>query len=43
MNVKEMYKTLNDKQKAYTNLNLTDKQLKNGEYMLTVFHFKPGK
>ncbi|MFA5745413.1 MAG: ribulose-bisphosphate carboxylase [archaeon] len=40
---KELYKTLNDKQKAYVNLEMTDKQLKNGEYMLTVYHFKPGK
>lgn len=43
MNNLEMYKTLNDKQKAYVNLDMTDSQLHNGEYMLAVFHFKPGK
>ncbi len=43
MNNSELYKTLNDKQKAYVNLDMTDSQLHNGEYMLCVFHFKPGK
>lgn len=43
MNNSELYKTLNDKQKAYVNLDMTDSQLYNGEYMLCVFHFKPGK
>jgi ribulose-bisphosphate carboxylase large chain len=39
--VKEMYSTLSPKQKAYCNLDLKDP--KNGEYMLCVFHFLPGK
>lgn len=43
MNNLDLYKTLNEKQKAYVNLKMTDSQLHNGEYMLTVFHFKPGK
>ena len=43
MDIKDMYETLNEKQKAYVNLEMTDSQLKNGEYLLTVFHFKPGK
>lgn len=43
MNVKDMYNTLNEKQKAYVNLDMTESQLKNGQYLLTVFHFKPGK
>jgi len=43
MNVKDMYNTLNEKQKAYVNLEMTDSQLKNGQYLLTVFHFRPGK
>jgi ribulose-bisphosphate carboxylase large chain len=43
MNSRDLYKTLNEKQKAYVNLKMTDSQLHNGEYMLTVFHFKPGK
>jgi ribulose-bisphosphate carboxylase large chain len=38
--VKALVKTLNDKQKAYVNLNL--KNLKGGDYMLCVFHFLPG-
>lgn len=33
--------TLNEKQKAYVNLALPDP--KNGEYMLSVFHLRPGK
>ncbi len=33
--------TLNKKQKAYVNLNL--KGIKNGEYLLAVFHMLPGK
>jgi len=41
MNIQDMEKTLNDKQKAYVNLNMPN--VKNGEYVLTVFHFKPGK
>ena len=43
MNNLDLYKTLNEKQKAYVNLKMTESQLHNGEYMLTVFHFKPGK
>ena len=39
--VKKLYATLSDKQKAYCNLELKDP--KNGEYMLCVFHFIPGK
>ncbi|MEK6959273.1 MAG: ribulose-bisphosphate carboxylase [archaeon] len=39
--VKKLLATLNEKQLAYTNLEL--KSPKNGEYMLTVFHFLPGK
>ena len=42
MNQQEMYKTLNEKQKAYVNFKLTEKDLKNGEYMLAVFHFRAG-
>jgi ribulose-bisphosphate carboxylase large chain len=38
---KQMYKTLNSKQKAYVNLFL--KHPKNGEYLLTVFHIDSGK
>ncbi|MFP4403349.1 MAG: ribulose-bisphosphate carboxylase [Candidatus Woesearchaeota archaeon] len=41
MDVNEMVKTLNSKQEAYVDLNL--KNPKNGEYMLCVFHFIPGK
>jgi len=37
----KLYNTLNDKQKAYVNFTL--KNPKNGEYMLCVFHIKPGK
>ena len=40
MNIKEMLKTLNEKQKHYVNLNLKNPQ--NGEYLLCVFHFVPG-
>lgn len=43
MDIKDMYETLNEKQKAYVNLEMTDSQLKNGQYLLTVFHFRPGK
>jgi len=43
MGTLDLYKTLNEKQKAYVNLKMTDSQLHNGEYMLTVFHFRPGK
>ncbi len=38
---KDLLKTLNDKQRAYVNLNL--KNPKNGEYLLTVSHLVPGK
>ena len=41
MNPSQLYKTLNPKQKAYCKLTL--KHTHNGEYMLTVFHIKPGK
>jgi len=36
-----LLKTLNEKQKAYLNLNLPDPR--NGEYLLTVFHLIPGE
>ncbi len=39
--IKTLVKSLNDKQKAYVNLNL--KNPRNGEYLLSVFHLKPGK
>ena len=39
--VNSLYNTLNDKQKAYVNLNLEN--LNNGKYLLTVFHLVPGK
>ena len=35
--LERMQKTLNEKQQAYVNLNLPN--VKNGEYMLTVFHW----
>ncbi|MCK4269079.1 MAG: ribulose-bisphosphate carboxylase [Methanogenium sp.] len=35
----QLFKTLNEKQKAYVNLNLPDP--KNGVYLLTVFHLVP--
>jgi ribulose-bisphosphate carboxylase large chain len=38
--LKNLVKSLNDKQKAYVNLNL--KNPRNGEYLLTVFHLVPG-
>jgi len=38
--IKSLVKSLNDKQKAYVNLNL--KNPKNGEYLLTVSHLIPG-
>lgn len=41
MNKEELLASLNDKQKAYVNFNIPE--TKNGEYMLCVFHFKPGK
>ena len=41
VNLKQLVKTLNPKQKAYVSLNLPN--LKGGEYMLSVFHFIPGK
>ena len=37
----KLYNTLNDKQKAYINFNIPN--VKNGEYLLCVFHFLPGK
>jgi ribulose-bisphosphate carboxylase large chain len=39
--IRSLVKSLNDKQKAYVNLNL--KNPKNGEYLLTVSHLVPGK
>jgi ribulose-bisphosphate carboxylase large chain len=39
--IKILVKSLNEKQKAYVNLNL--KNPKNGEYLLTVSHLVPGK
>lgn len=41
MNQEELLKTLNPKQQAYVNFNIPN--VKNGEYMLCVFHFRPGK
>ncbi|MFH1608271.1 MAG: ribulose-bisphosphate carboxylase [archaeon] len=38
---KDLLKTLNEKQQRYVNLNLSNP--KNGEYLLCVFHFVPGK
>lgn len=40
-NKEELLASLNDHQKAYVNLDLKDP--KNGDYMLAVFHFVPGK
>ncbi len=40
-NLNKMIKSLNEKQLAYVNLDLKDP--KNGEYMLAIFHFIPGK
>ena len=37
----KLYNTLNEHQKAYVNFNLENP--KNGEYMLGIFHIKPGK
>lgn len=37
---KELYETLNDKQKAYVNFQIPN--VKNGEYMLCIFHLLPG-
>jgi len=39
--IKKLLESLNEKQKAYVNLNLENPQ--NGEYMLGVFHLLPGK
>ena len=41
MEIKELVESLNKKQKHYVNLDLTNP--KNGEYLLCVFHFVPGK
>jgi len=41
LTLKEQLKTLNSKQLLYTNFNLENP--KNGEYMLCVFHMKPGE
>jgi ribulose-bisphosphate carboxylase large chain len=41
MDINEMLKTLNSKQEAYVNLNLENP--KNGEYLLSVFHFVSNK
>jgi ribulose-bisphosphate carboxylase large chain len=41
MNPSQLQKTLNPKQKAYCKLSL--KKPTNGEYLLTIFHIKPGK
>ncbi len=41
MEGKQLLKTLNEKEKAYVNLNL--KNPKNGEYLLTVFHLIPAR
>lgn len=41
MNIEEMQESLNDKQRAYVNFEIPD--VKNGEYMLGVFHFRAGK
>jgi ribulose-bisphosphate carboxylase large chain len=38
--IKKLISSLNDKQKAYVNLNL--KELKGGQYLLSVFHLIPG-
>ncbi len=40
-NREELLASLNDHQRAYVNLDLKDP--KNGDYMLAVFHFVPGK
>lgn len=39
--IQVMYDSLNEKQLLYTNLELKNPQ--NGEYMLCVYHFRPGK
>jgi len=41
MDVKELVKTLNEKQLTYLNLNLEDP--KNGEYLLCAYHLLPGE
>ncbi len=38
--IKKLTASLNEKQKAYVNLNL--KNIKGGEYLLTIFHMLPG-
>lgn len=40
MSVGKLYKTLNQKQQTYVNLNLSNPR--NGEYLLAVFHLVPG-
>ena len=40
MEQEELIETLNEKQKAYVNFNIEN--LRNGEYMLAIFHLKPG-
>ena len=39
--IKKLTASLNEKQKAYVNLNL--KNTKGGDYLLSVFHLVPGK
>lgn len=41
LNISQLVKSLNPKQKSYVNLSLENPQ--NGEYLLSVFHLVPGK
>ncbi|MDD3084212.1 MAG: hypothetical protein PHP82_04270, partial [Candidatus ainarchaeum sp.] len=41
LNLKKLVNSLNDKQKNYVNLSLSNP--KNGEYLLSIFHLIPGK
>ncbi len=41
MDIKELYETLNDKQKAYVNFDIPN--VKNGEYLLGIFTLKAGE
>lgn len=41
MEISELVSSLNTKQKAYVNLDL--QEMKNGEYLLSVFHLAPGR